>query len=72
MTVLICSTLSSWGNRQPLPSFQTQNREMKLALDEQDRIRWKSFIDGFQTTRFRGIQEAYFKSNDTLEHVVSS
>jgi len=38
---------------------------MKLALDEQDRIGWKSFIDGFQATRFRGIQEAYFKSNHT-------
>ena len=38
MTVIICSTLVAWGNLRPLPSFQTQNREMKLALDEQDRM----------------------------------
>jgi len=63
MTALICSTLASWGNRQPLPSFQTQNNEMKLALVEQDKIGWKSFIDAFQTTKFRAIKKEYFKSN---------
>ena len=63
MTVIICSTFAAWGNLRPLPSFQTQNHEIKLALYEQDRIGWKSFIDGFHTTRFRGIQEVYFKSN---------
>ena len=36
---------------------------MELALDEQDKTRWKSFIDGFQTPRFRVKQEEYFKSN---------
>jgi len=30
---------------------------------EQDRFGWKSFLDGFQTKRFRGIQEVYYKSN---------
>ena len=32
-------------------------------MNEQDRIGWKSFIDGFLTIRFRGIQEVCFKSN---------
>jgi len=62
MTVMICSTLEAWGNSQPLPSFQTRNRELQLAFVEQDEIGWKSFLDGFHTQKFRGIQEVDFKS----------
>jgi len=38
MIAIICSTLAAWGNLRLLPSFQTQTRELQLAMDEQDRI----------------------------------
>jgi hypothetical protein len=56
----ICSSLRAWHNQLPLPAIQTTNPVLRRAIQEQDRIGWRSFLDGFQSTAWHECQELYF------------
>ena len=62
LTNLIYSSLRSWRDSTPLPSFFTSDITLSQAILKQDAIGWKSFVDGFLVKEWRIIQHRFMKS----------
>ena len=59
MIQAIIGNLNAWRGEHPFPYTYYDNRSLRKALTQQDRIGWQSFLEGFKSLQWRLVQQQH-------------